>query len=201
MRQAAALPQFLHDAPIRQIVSSPLTRCLETAAPLADARGIAVGEDERVGECHYGAWTGRRLSELATEPLWKTVQTQPSAVVFPSSPTYRHESMSAMQQRAVEAVRQIAHDADETENGPDHTGVVAVFSHGDVIKAILADAAGTHLDAFQRIVVSPASISVIQYTDERPYVIATNVTSGGIGALLPSGARRDTGAVVGGDAT
>jgi probable phosphomutase (TIGR03848 family) len=147
-------------------------------------------------ECDYGEWQGRLLKDLAKEKLWKVVQTQPSAAVFPGG-----ESMAAMQARVVDAVRR--HDAAvEAEHGP-HAVWVAV-SHGDLIKAVLADALGMHLDLFQRIQVDPASISVVRYTEARPYVLATNSHEGDLGWLAPPPAkrraRRSTDAAVGGGA-
>ena len=108
----------------------------------------------QLSECDYGDWQGRPLKDLAKETLWKIVQSQPSAATFPGG-----ESMRAMQDRAVEAVRR--HDARSRQEHGAGAVWVAV-SHGDVIKAILADALGTHLDLFQRIHVDPASVSVVR---------------------------------------
>ena len=155
-----------------------------------------MSSDRGLTECDYGEWQGRPLKELAKEKLWKVVQGQPSAVTFPGG-----ESMAAMQARVVDAVRR--HDAAvEAEHGP-HAVWVAV-SHGDLIKAVLADALGMHLDLFQRIQVDPASISVVRYTEARPYVLATNSHEGDLGWLAPPPAkrrtRRSTDAAVGGGA-
>jgi probable phosphomutase (TIGR03848 family) len=117
------------------------------------------------------------LKTLTKEALWKTVQQHPSAARFPEG-----ESMTAMSSRAVGAIRRW--DATvETEHGP-HAVWVAV-SHGDVIKAILADALGLHLDAFQRIVVDPASLSVVRYTPGRPFVVTMNTSAGDLSHLRP----------------
>ena len=111
--------------------------------------------DPDLTECDYGQWQGRTLSDLATEELWSVVQSQPSAVVFPGG-----ESMAAMQARSVAAIRR--HDAAfEAEHGPG--AVWVAVSHGDIIKSILADALGMHLDMFQRINVGPASVSIVRY--------------------------------------
>ena len=179
-------------APVRltSVVCSPLERCQETAKALLAARPVAdeqfplpLHTDEAITECDYGQWQGRSLKELAQEPLWRTVQTQPSAATFPGG-----ESMLAMQARAVAAVRK--HDAAIAEaHGAD--AVWAVVSHGDVIKSILADALGMHLDLFQRLHVDPASISVIRYTEARPYVLATNTHDGGLSWLNPPAAGSD----------
>ena len=150
-------------------------------------------------ECDYGDWTGRELTSLAKDPLWATVQAHPSAAAFPGG-----ESMAGMAARAVEAVRRW--DARvEAEHGPD--AVWVAVSHGDVIKAVLADALGMHLDGFQRIVVDPGSLSVVRYTPLRPFVLTSNSTAGDLGHLRPPkkrpGRRRRTAssdAAVGGGA-
>lgn len=152
--------------------------------------------DKQLTECDYGEWQGRPIKELAREKLWKSVQSQPSAVTFPGG-----ESMRSMQDRAVAAVRR--HDARINEEfGPD--AVWLAVSHGDVIKALLADALGTHLDLFQRIHVDPASASIISFTDARPFVLGTNTHAGDLAWLTPprkAGRRRRSGdAAVGGGA-
>jgi 2,3-bisphosphoglycerate-dependent phosphoglycerate mutase len=132
--------------------------------------------DQRLVECAYGEWTGKSLRELSKDKLWSSVQQQPSAVRFPGG-----EAMSDMSARAIAAVR----DWDarmEAERGPD--AVWAAVSHGDVIKAILADALGMHLDSFQRILVDPASISIVRYTAARPYLITANSTTVDLAAFL-----------------
>ena len=170
-----------------RVVSSPLPRCVETAERLvAGVGGIRIEVDERLGECRYGAWTGRPLGDLAKEPLWRVVQDHPSAATFPDgegeTAGMPGESITAMAARAVAAVRELD-AAVAREHGAD-TVWVAV-SHGDVIKAILADAAGTHLDLFQRVVVDPASVSVVRYTGSRPFVVRTNDIGGSLAGLVP----------------
>jgi probable phosphomutase (TIGR03848 family) len=147
-----------------------------------------------MSECDYGQWQGRAIKDLAKEKLWQTVQRNPSAAVFPGG-----ESMVAMQHRAVSAVRR-RDVAIEAEHGPG--AVWAVVSHGDIIKSVLADALGMHLDLFQRLNVDPASVSVIQYTPERPYVLATNTHAGDLSWLRRPAARKRArrGATVGGGA-
>ncbi len=187
--------------PVR-VVTSPLQRCQETAAALLAAfgagHGIPLEADERLGECRYGAWTGRRLAELAKEPLWRTVQDHPSAARFPDgegdTAGMPGESIAAMQARAVACVREID-VAVEAEHGP--RAVWLAISHGDVIKAVLADAAGLHLDLFQRLVVDPASTSVVRYTDRRPFVVRVNDTGGGLGGVVPPAPPSDAGAANG----
>ena len=170
-----------------RVVSSPLPRCVETAERLvAGAGGIRIEVDERLGECRYGAWTGRPLGDLAKEPLWRVVQDHPSAATFPDgegeTAGMPGEPITAMAARAVAAVRELD-AAVALEHGAD-TVWVAV-SHGDVIKAILADAAGTHLDLFQRVVVDPASVSVVRYSSSRPFVVRTNDIGGSLAGLVP----------------
>jgi probable phosphomutase (TIGR03848 family) len=157
-----------------------LVRCRQTVAlALPDAEPTV--EDDLV-ECGYGTWEGQPLKKLAKDPLWPVVQQHPSAVVFPGG-----EPMAAMAARAVAAVR--AWDAKvSAEHGP--TAVWLACSHGDVIKAVLADALGVHLDLFQRIVADPASVSAIRYTATRPFVLRLNDTGTLAGLVPPKPARR-----------
>ncbi|MGC4932328.1 MSMEG_4193 family putative phosphomutase [Gordonia sp. DT30] len=177
---------------IGAVARSPLQRCAETMSPLLGAL-IGAGREvpeivvDDLAEVDYGAWTNRTIGELLKEPLWKTVQQHPSAAVFPDG-----EGLAAVQARAVAAIRAL----DRIHGGPDGAGVWVACSHGDVIKAILADAMGMHLDAFQRIVVEPASVSVIRYSDTRPYVHTVNSTKA-LSVPLRRPASDD--AVVGGD--
>jgi|SRR5215469_14998344 len=200
--QAAALGERLAALPLAAIVSSPLERCVQTATAIAVRQGgsdhaaaPAVTIDDRVGECRYGDWTGQPLRKLARDPLWPVVQAHPSAVRFPGPDG---ESMTAMQQRAVAAVRDW-----NARLGAKATYVIC--SHGDVIKAILADALGMHLDMSQRIQVDPGSLSVIRYTTLRPFVLRMNDT-GADGAALAGLARTqakrhaDADAAIGGGA-
>src|SRR3954468_297633 len=173
LAQATALAERLLPVPVAGIVASPLERCAETADALAVGRELAVETDERLGECRYGDWTGQELKKLAKDPLWKVVQTHPSAARFPGG-----EALRETQARAVEAVR-----ARNAELGDDATWIAV--SHGDVIKAIVADALGLHLDLFQRILVDPCSLTVIRYTPLRPFVVRLNDLGGGVEDLLP----------------
>jgi probable phosphomutase (TIGR03848 family) len=173
VEQVRTLGERLAGVPVAAIISSPLDRCLQTAEALAAGREIGVETDQRLGEAKYGDWTGKELKVLAKDPLWKVVQAHPSAVTFPGG-----EALREMQARAVEAVRE--HNA---RLGPDATWIAV--SHGDVIKGILADALGMHLDGFQRIMVDPASVSVVRYTDLRPFVVRTNDRGGAVADLMP----------------
>ncbi|KRE96024.1 hypothetical protein ASG76_02950 [Nocardioides sp. Soil774] len=197
VQQAAAVGARLADVRLSAAVTSPLERCRETCREITrpQAGPLRPTTDKQLSECDYGEWQGRPLKDLAKEKLWKVVQSQPSAATFPGG-----ESMRAMQDRAVAAIRR--HDARvSAEHGDD--AVWLAVSHGDVIKSILADALGTHLDLFQRIHVDPASVSVVRYTETRPFVLGTNTHAGDLSWLTPpkkARRRRSTDADVGGGA-
>jgi probable phosphomutase (TIGR03848 family) len=177
-RQVAETAARIAAVPVKAIVTSPLRRCRQTAQALAAARGeeSPVVVEQGLVECGYGEWTGKALRELSKEKLWAAVQQQPSAVRFPGG-----ESMVEMASRAVGAIR--GWDAKlDAEHGPD--AVWVAVSHGDPIKAILADALGMHLDSFQRIVVDPAAISIVRYTATRPFVITANSSTVDLGAMF-----------------
>lgn len=148
------------------VIASPLDRTQQTADAICELQPTTTARhtDKRIGECQYGDWTGKKISELTKDPMWQVVQAHPSAAVFPGA---NGESMATMQHRAVRAIR-------EWNERLGENAIYAVVSHGDVIKAILADALGMHLDQFQRIQVDPCSISVIRYTATRPFVLRTN---------------------------
>ncbi|HZC74278.1 MAG TPA: MSMEG_4193 family putative phosphomutase [Jatrophihabitans sp.] len=179
-KQAAALAERFAALPLAAVVTSPLERCAETADAIRAGQRVepAWHVDERLLECGYGDWTGKPMKELTKDPLWKLVQTQPSAVRFPDG-----EGMAEMAGRAIAAIR----DWDE------RLGDAAVWvacTHGDIVKAVVADALGLHLDQFQRIVPDPASVSVIRYTKTRPYVIRVNDTGSDLSAFAPPKRRR-----------
>jgi probable phosphoglycerate mutase len=197
--QAAALAARLAPLPLDAIITSPLERCRQTAEAIAAAAEgrPAVQEDDRVGECHYGDWTGRPLKRLAKEPLWRVVQAHPGAARFPGQDG---ESIMDMQHRAVTAIM----------DWNERLGAEAVYmicSHGDVIKSIIADSLGMHLDMLQRIQVDPCSLTAIRYTPLRPFVLRMNDTGGGVASLKKpeprrsrATARREADAAVGGGA-
>ena len=177
-KQVAETAARVAGVPLKAVVTSPLRRCRQTAQALVAARGDAapVVVEQGLVECGYGDWTGKSLRELSKDKLWGTVQSQPSAVRFPGG-----ESLAEMSARTVGAIR--GWDARLTaEHGPDT--VWAAVSHGDPIKAILADALGMHLDSFQRIVVDPAAISIVRYTGSRPFVITVNSTTVDLAAMF-----------------
>ncbi|MFB8761965.1 MSMEG_4193 family putative phosphomutase [Nocardiopsis alba] len=178
------------------LVSSPLERCRETAEALSERIGVPITTDERFVECDYGSWTGRSLTELAEEPLWRVVQDHPSAVRFPGG-----ESLAAVSARATEAVRdwngRLLAEAEGTAGSPP---VYVVCGHGDVIKAIVADALGVHLDLFQRIRVDPCSVTSITYTRTRPFLNGLNETGRPLAGVLPTAREAGGDAPVGGGA-
>jgi len=197
--QAQTLGARLAGVHLDAIVTSTLERCQETAAAIAAARDgnqVAVQQDERFAEVGYGDWTGQPLKRLAKEPLWRVVQAHPSAVRFPGG-----ESLAGVQERAVAAIREW-----NSRLGPKATYVVC--SHGDVIKSIIADSLGMHLDMFQRIQVDPCSLSMVRYTPLRPFVVRMNDTGAamprtpapGAGPAAAQGRRGEDDAVVGGGA-
>jgi probable phosphomutase (TIGR03848 family) len=180
--QAQTLVGRLAQLPLAALVSSPLQRCQDTLAPLAQAREFEVTVDDRFMEIDYGEWTRREIRTLTKEPLWKVVQAHPSAAVFPSG-----EGMAAMQARAVAAVREWDTKL-ATEHGPQVLWLVC--THGDLVKAVLADALGLHLDGFQRIVAHPCSVSAVTYTETRPFVQRINDCGDDLRALVPPKRRR-----------
>jgi probable phosphomutase (TIGR03848 family) len=186
--QAQAAAERLRPLRLAAIVSSPLERTVETAEAIdrAQRRPPAITLDERLGECRYGEWTNRPLAELSKSPLWRTVQERPSAVTFPDG-----ESLPQMQARAVAAVH-------EWNARLGDRATYAIVSHGDVIKAILADALGTHLDQFQRIVVDPASVSVVRYGARGVQVLHVNDRGSDLSALARARPRRRVEGAVGG---
>lgn len=175
--QAARTGERLAAVPLAAVVSSPLERCRQTARFVLERQTgtPATPIEKGITECDYGQWQGRSLRDLAKEPLWSVVQNQPSAAVFPGG-----EGLAGMQARAVAAIRQ--HDAAVAEEHGANA-VWAAVSHGDIIKAVLADALGMHLDLFQRLSVGPASVSIIRYGAGRPDVIAMNTEAGDLGWL------------------
>lgn len=177
--QAARAAERLATVPLSLVVSSPLLRTMQTARAIAEAQpeAVSVRRDPGFIECEYGRWTGRSIAELAKEPLWTAVQQQPSSVVFPGG-----EAMDAMAARAVETARRIDRRVAKRYGA---RAVWAAVSHGDVIKAVVADALGTHLDLFQRIAISPGSVSVITYGSHRPTVHHVNDLGSDLSALAP----------------
>lgn len=147
-RQAHAVAQRLAALPIKAVYSSPITRCQETAAYIADTHRLTIQHVDEIGEVEYGEWEGKKIKRLTDKPLWRTVQFFPSRARFPKG-----EAVREVQFRAIQAIEEIAarHEKD----------MVVVVSHADVIRLLLAHYLGVHIDLFQRLVISPASASVI----------------------------------------
>jgi probable phosphomutase (TIGR03848 family) len=163
-------------ADLRQIdavYASPLERTRETAAPIAKGRGLKVQVERGLLECEFGDWTGRKLKDLMKLPEWTTVQRYPSGFRFPNG-----ESFAEMQTRVTDAVGGLV--------ARHPGGVVVAVSHADPIKAAVAAALGTHLDLFQRIVISPCSVTAVAYGATGPTVLTVNHTSGSLAELTPS---------------
>jgi len=163
--QAAAAARRLSRFPVAAVYASPLERTRETAAPVARVHGLRVRIERGILEVDYGAWTDRPLAELRRRALWRTIQQAPSRVTFPEG-----ESIRGAQQRAVEATERIA---------ASHRGeTVVLVSHADIIKAVIAHHLGMGLDLFQRLVISPASSSVLVLPDgAAPVLVSMNDTS------------------------
>ena len=151
--QAEAAAQRLADVPLKAIYASPLPRTLETAQIVAAAHGLEVRHDEGLLEVEYGDWTDRPLKPLTRTKRWPVIQARPSLVTFPNG-----ESIRGAQLRAIDAIERIV--------AQHRKGAVAVVSHADVIKAVVSFYLGQPLDLFQRLVVSPASVTVLHLSAE-----------------------------------
>jgi probable phosphoglycerate mutase len=149
-RQAAAVAERLATLPITAVYSSPVTRCMETAEYIAAALGQKIGELADVGEVRFGKWEGKKLKKLAKKKKWRNVQFFPSRFRFPQG-----EAMREVQFRAIQALETLS------ERYPGKEDIVVVVSHSDVIRLILAHYLGTHIDLFQRVMISPAALSVL----------------------------------------
>jgi probable phosphomutase (TIGR03848 family) len=158
---------------IDAIYASPLERARETAAPIGVARGQKVQVDRGLVECDFGEWTGAELKALMKLPEWQTVQRAPSTFRFPGG-----ESFTEMQSRMVGAVDRL--------RAKHPGGTIVCVSHADPIKALVAHAMGTHLDLFQRIVISTCSVSAIAYTSGGPIVLTVNSTGASLAEMRPS---------------
>jgi probable phosphomutase (TIGR03848 family) len=162
-QQAQQLAQVLAKAPIKAIYSSPLERAVETAEPLAQALELPIQIAPGIIELEYGDWQGKTLKQLGRTKLWKVVQDKPSEMRFPKG-----ESFVEVQNRAVAEIDRIAAAHDDKE-------LVACFSHGDIIRLLVAHYLAVPLDEFQRIASSTASISVVMIGKKgRPHVLHVN---------------------------
>ena len=158
---------------VKAVYASPMERTQETAAPIARACKLRVRTHKGLIEADFGRWTGRNLSALRKLPEWKTVQSYPSGFRFPGG-----ESFTEMQTRMTGAVAELV---------TQHPGeTIVAVSHADTIKGAIADAQGTPLDLFQRIVISPCSVSAVMYTPTGPIVLSVNSTGDDLSTLVPS---------------
>lgn len=175
-RQAEGLVGRLEGIPISAIYSSPLERTRETAEPLAAARGLEVGIEDGLVEVDFGEWQGQEYRSLQKTDLWKRVQSRPGDARFPGG-----EAVREAQARVVAVVEKLfyAHP----------TGTVAAFSHSDMIRLAIAHFTGVHIDLFQRLNISPASVSALQVGDGMPRLLHLNDT-GGLQDLRPVPRRR-----------
>ena len=174
-KQALALANELSAKKFAKIYSSPLPRCIQTLEPLTKKLKMEIQVSEGLIEMEYGDWSGKKLALLSRNKLWKSIQSSPSLVRFPNG-----ESFLEMQSRSIEAVTKMAI--------PGKT--VLLCSHGDVIKAICASALGVHLDEFQRIVIDPASISILDYSAIKPRVLLLNDSRSVVTDLLKAPSRK-----------
>lgn len=182
VEQSRTLSTRLGSFSLSELRISPMERCLETIQPWLNEyenkkkQILTPHIDQNLTEVDYGTWSGRKLSTLSRNRLWKTVQTSPSRMYFPSG-----EGIANMQTRAMNTVHEIV--------SKKHSGAAVIVSHGDVIKSILASALGMHLDEFQRIIVDPASISILEYSELKPRVLLLNDSRGIVTDLLSTPSR------------
>jgi len=169
--QAERVAERLGPVPLAAIYSSPLERCVETAEPIAARRSITVRELPALMEVDYGAWSGRAFGQLHRTTLWKRLMQQPSSIRFPGG-----ETLAEVQARCVQAMEEIS--------ARHRRGIVAVVAHADVIRLTLAQFAGVHIDLYQRITVSPASVSALLLGDRIPRIVRVNDT-GSLEDLVP----------------
>jgi len=158
---------------VAAVYCSPLERTRETAAPIAAARGLKAVPVKGLLEADFGEWTGAELKSLFKLPEWRTVQQAPSSFRFPGG-----ESFTEMQARIVTALDEL--------RGRHPGETIVCVSHADPIKAAVAHAMGTHLDLFQRIVISPCSISALAWSPSGPIALTVNSTGGPLTELVPS---------------
>ena len=174
--QAVGLVERLGNASISQIRTSPMERCLATMEPwLAQTSQRTKSViDEDLSEVDYGLWSGKKLTSLYRHKLWKTVQERPSAMYFPEG-----EGLASMQLRAMRAVTRAVESPGK--------GNRILVSHGDVIKSIVAATLGMHLDQFQKIVIDPASISILDFSGHNGRVLLLNDSQSSIAEIVNSG--------------
>ena len=161
--QAASVAERMRPVTLDAIYSSPLERCMETAKPLASSKKLRIRVRDGLGEVRYGDWEGKKLRSLAKTKLWRRVMQSPSRARFPGG-----ETLAETQARAVAAIEQLR------EKHQDQT--IAVVTHADVIRVLVAYYAGIHLDLYQRLVIAPVSVSILWVGEGTPRVLAVNDT-------------------------
>ena len=180
--QAKRLADRLGYFAISELRISPMERCFETVQPWINqflapkSKGFEPVIDPELTEVDYGSWSGRKLSVLSKNKSWKTVQQTPSRMYFPAG-----EGIANMQSRAMKSVHEMVSSKKK--------GAAVIVSHGDVIKSIIASALGMHLDEFQRIIIDPASVSILEYSEMKPRVILLNDSRAVVTDLLTTPAR------------
>lgn len=174
--QATRVAARLSSVKLAAVYSSPFERCLETAEAVAAGRDVVVKTLSDLGEVDYGEWTGRTFAALRRTVLWRQVHRLPSSVRFPGG-----ESLQEVRDRGVRALEEIA--------AQHRNGVVAVVTHGDVIRLVLAHYAGIHIDLFHRLVADPASVTAVALSDGPPRILRVNDT-GILTDLVPPRPRR-----------
>lgn len=168
-KASQVLRDKFQDLDVKQVVASPLERTRQTANIVFPKHNVLLHEG--LIECDYGDWTGKKLKDLAKDPLWETVRTKPSEVKFPNG-----ETMQAMADRAINSILEISNQLTQ-EHGEEF--IWAAVSHGDIIKSIIAHALGLELDKFQRIYVEPSSVSVLRIQKDDTSVLKVNETGEG----------------------
>jgi probable phosphoglycerate mutase len=177
IEQSEHLAVRLGNFPLANLRISPMERCFETISPWINSIVLPSNPkfepiiDQELTEVDYGTWSGKKLAVLSKNKLWKIVQESPSRMYFPSG-----EGIAQMQSRAMTSV----HEAVSTKA----KGSAVIVSHGDVIKSIVASALGMHLDEFQRIVIDPASISILDFSTTKPRILLLNDSKSVITDLL-----------------
>jgi len=176
LEDAKRLGERLEPVRFKAIYASPLDRCRETAEAISAGRGLEIKSVDLLGEVQYGSWTGKSFKTLMRTKLWRTVQLHPSRATFPGG-----ESLRAMQARGVEAIEDIRRRH--------RNGCVAVVSHADLLKAVVAHYLGMHLDLFQRIEIAPASVTLLTFWGDFPRLLRLS-DSGSYEEFRPKPKRR-----------
>ena len=177
LAQSENLAVRLGKFPVSNLRISPMERCFETISPWINSILLPNNPkfepiiDQELTEVDYGSWSGKKLAVLSRNKLWKIVQESPSRMYFPKG-----EGIAQMQSRAMKSV----HEAVSSKT----KGAAVIVSHGDVIKSIVASALGMHLDEFQRVVIDPASISILDYSSNKPRVLLLNDSRSVVTELL-----------------